>query len=316
MKKKIIFIFGVSGQDGTYLANLLINKKFKIFGFTRSLKKNNLKNLKKLSILKKINLFQYSEKKTDFIEKCILKYKPSQIYYLSGLSSVSKSFSEPLDTYKSNIIVLFNILEICRKNKLKIKIYNSASTDCFGNQKKICNENTSFQPLSPYAKSKSYAFWLVKYYRETFKVSCVNGILSNHESVLRNKNFVSKKIIDYVNKFNIKKKLIMGNTNIYRDWGWAPDYVEAIYKINTSLKRSDYIVATGRSISLNYFIKKAFYIKNIDKNFYIKNNNKYLRNKEINKVYCDTRKIKRDLGWKPKHSIDQVIKKLINKDLL
>jgi GDPmannose 4,6-dehydratase len=108
----------------------------------------------------------------------------------------------------------------------------------------------------------------------------------------------------------------MGNTNIYRDWGWAPDYVEAIYKINTSLKRSDYIVATGRSISLNYFIKKAFYIKNIDKNFYIKNNNKYLRNKEINKVYCDTRKIKRDLGWKPKHSIDQVIKKLINKDLL
>tara|TARA_Y100000389_G_scaffold205012_1_gene261955 strand:- start:7703 stop:8653 length:951 start_codon:yes stop_codon:yes gene_type:complete len=316
MKKKIIFIFGVSGQDGTYLANLLINKKFKIFGFTRSLKKNNLKNLKKLSILKKINLFQYSEKKTDFIEKCILKYKPSQIYYLSGLSSVSKSFLEPLDSYKSNIIVLFNILEICRKNKLKIKIYNSASTDCFGNQKKICNENTSFQPLSPYAKSKSYAFWLVKYYRETFKVSCVNGILSNHESVLRNKNFVSKKIIDYVNKFNIKKKLIMGNTNIYRDWGWAPDYVEAIYKINTSLKRSDYIVATGRSISLNYFIKKAFYIKNIDKNFYIKNNNKYLRNKEINKVYCDTRKIKRDLGWKPKHSIDQVIKKLINKDLL
>jgi GDPmannose 4,6-dehydratase len=316
MKKKNIFIFGVSGQDGAYLANLLINKKFKIYGFTRSLKKSNLKNLKKLSILKKINLCQYSEKKTDFIEKYILKYKPSQIYYLSGLSSVSKSFFDPLDTYKSNIIVLFKILEICRKNKSKIKIYNSASTDCFGNQKKICNENTSFQPLSPYAKSKSYAFWLVKYYRETFKVNCVNGILSNHESVLRNKNFVSKKIIDYVKKFDSKKKLIMGRTNIYRDWGWAPDFVEAIFKINTSSKRSDYIVATGKSISLNYFIKKAFSIKNIDKNFYIKNNNKHLRNKEVNKVYCDIRKIKKDIGWKPKYSIDQVIAKLINNDLL
>ena len=315
MKKKKIFIFGITGQDGTYLANLLINKKFKVFGFTRSLKKSNLENLKKLSILEKVNLFQYSNKKSNFIEKCVLKYKPSQIYYLSGLSSVSKSFFDPLDTYNSNIILLFRILEICRKNKLKIKIYNSASTDCFGNQKKRCNEKTSFQPLSPYAKSKSYAFWLVKYYRETFKVSSVNGIISNHESVLRNKNFVSKKIIDYVNKFDAKKKLIMGKTNIYRDWGWAPDFVEAIYKINTSSKRSDYIAATGKSISLNYFIKKAFSIKNIDKNFYIKNNNQHLRNKEINKVYCDIRKIKKDLGWKPKHTIDQVINKLINNDI-
>lgn len=316
MKKKNIFIFGITGQDGTYLANLLINKKFKVFGFSRLLKKSNLQNLKKLSILKKVTLFQYSDKKSDYIEKSILKFKPSQIYYLSGLSSVGKSFVDPLNTYKSNIILLFRILEICRKNNLKIRVYNSVSTDCFGNQKKKCNESTSFEPLSPYAKSKSYAFWLVKYYRETFKLNCVNGILSNHESVLRNKNFVSKKIIDYVNKFDGKKKLIMGKTNIYRDWGWAPDFVEAIYKIANSSKRSDYIVATGKSISLNYFIKKAFSIKNIDKSFYIKNNIEHLRNKEVNKVYCDIRRIKKDIGWRPKYTIDQVINKLINNDTL
>ena len=193
MKKKNVFIFGVSGQDGSYLANLLLKKQYKIFGFTRSKKKSNLKSLQKLSILDKIKIIEYSEQNFEFFEEKILKFQPTQIYILSGLSSVNKSFSYPIETYKSNIIVLFKILEICRKRKLKIKIYNSASTDCFGNQKKIVDENSDFFPLSPYAKSKSYAYWLVKYYRETFKISCVSGIVSNHESILRNENFVSKK---------------------------------------------------------------------------------------------------------------------------
>ena len=316
MNKKIAFIFGITGQDGSYLANLLINKSFKIFGFTRSKKKKNLVNLEKLSILDKVSLFEYLKNDNKFIEKKILKIKPSQIYILSGLSSVKKSFSSPIETYRSNIIIPFKILEICRKKKLDIKIYNSVSTDCFGNQKTILNERSNFYPVSPYAKSKSYAYWLIKYYRETFNVKCVSGIVSNHESILRNKNFVSKKIIEYIKNFDFKKKLIMGNTNIYRDWGWAPDYVDAIYKINSSKKRSDYVVATGKSYSLDYFIKKAFSISKIDQSYYIKNNKKHLRNKEVNKVYCDNKKIKKDLGWKPKHNIDLIIKKLLNNELL
>ena len=316
MHKKIAFIFGITGQDGSYLANLLINKNFKIFGFTRSKKKKNLVNLEKLSILNKVSLFEYLKNDNKFIEKKILKIKPSQIYILSGLSSVKKSFSSPIETYRSNIIIPFKILEICRKRKLDIKIYNSVSTDCFGNQKSILNERSNFYPVSPYAKSKSYAFWLIKYYRETFNVKCVSGIVSNHESILRNKNFVSKKITEYIKNFDFKKKLIMGNTNVYRDWGWAPDYVDAIYKINSSKKRSDYVVATGKSTSLDYFIKKAFFISKIDQSYYVKNNKNYLRNKEVNKVYCDNKKIKKDLGWKPKHNIDQIIKKLLNNELL
>ena len=316
MNKKIAFIFGITGQDGSYLANLLINKNFKIFGFTRSKKKKNLVNLEKLSILNKVNLFEYLKNDNKIIEKKILKIKPSQIYILSGLSSVKKSFSSPIETYRSNIIIPFKILEICRKRKLDIKIYNSVSTDCFGNQKSILNERSNFYPVSPYAKSKSYAFWLIKYYRETFKVKCVSGIVSNHESILRNKNFVTKKITEYIKNFNFKKKLIMGNTNVYRDWGWAPDYVDAIHKINSSEKRSDYVVATGKSTSLDYFIKKAFFISKIDQSYYVKNNKNYLRNKEVNKVYCDNKKIKNDLGWTPKHNIDQIIKKLLNNELL
>ena len=316
MNKKIAFIFGITGQDGSYLANLLINKSFKIFGFTRSKKKKNLVNLEKLSILDKVSLFEYLKNDNKFIEKKILKIKPSQIYILSGLSSVKKSFSSPIETYRSNIIIPFKILEICRKKKLDIKIYNSVSTDCFGNQKTILNERSNFYPVSPYAKSKSYVYWLIKYYRETFNVKCVSGIVSNHESILRNKNFVSKKIIEYIKNFDFKKKLIMGNTNVYRDWGWAPDYVDAIYKINSSKKRSDYVVATGKSYSLDYFIKKAFSISKIDQSYYIKNNKKHLRNKEVNKVYCDNKKIKKDLGWKPKHNIDLIIKKLLNNELL
>ena len=316
MNKKIAFIFGITGQDGSYLANLLINKNFKIFGFTRSKKKKNLVNLEKLSILDKVSLFEYLKNDNKFIEKKILKIKPSQIYILSGLSSVKKSFSSPIETYRSNIIIPFKILEICRKKKLDIKIYNSVSTDCFGNQKTILNERSNFYPVSPYAKSKSYVYWLIKYYRETFNVKCVSGIVSNHESILRNKNFVTKKIIEYIKNFDFKKKLIMGNTNVYRDWGWAPDYVDAIYKINSSKKRSDYVVATGKSYSLDYFIKKAFSISKIDQSYYIKNNKNYLRNKEVNKVYCDSKKIKKDLGWKPKHNIDLIIKKLLNNELL
>ena len=315
MNKKNIFIFGISGQDGSYLAHFLIKKNFNVIGFSRSNNKNNFINLKRLNILQKVKLIKYNDNNERLVEKKLLKFQPSQIYMLSGLSSVSKSFSQPIETYKSNIITLFKILEFCRKKKLKINIYNSASTDCFGNQKKICNENSEFFPVSPYAKSKSYVFWLVKYYRETFKLNCVSGIISNHESLLRPNNFVSKKIIEFVKNFKKNKKLIMGNTNIYRDWGWAPDFVEAIYRINSSKIKTDYIVATGKTISLDEFIKKVFHVAKIDKNNYIKNNKSYIRKKEIKKIYCSNKKIREQLGWKPKHNLNQIIKKLLNNQL-
>ena len=314
MKKKV-FVLGVSGQDGSYLAHYLLRKNFIVFGFTRSLAKNNLKNLVKLKILKKINLLKFDPFNLEFIEKKILQLKPSQIYILSGLSSVAKSFDEPLEAYKSNIIPVFNILEICRKNNLQTKIYNSSSTDCFGNSKVICDEKTPFNPISPYGRAKASAHWYIKYYRDFFNIKCSNGIASNHESQLRPETFAIKKIINYVLNFNFKKKLIMGNTNIYRDWGFAPDFVKAMYKINNSRKRDDYIIATGLSTSLDSVIKKIFTICNISKKFYVKNLKNYKRNKEIKKVVCNIRKISKDLHWKPDHKINNFIPKLLKKEL-
>jgi len=306
MKKKIAFILGITGQDGAYLAHYLKKKNFIVVGFTRSLIKDNLKNLKKLDILNHVKLIKYKEDKGALIVKKILEFKPSQIYILSGISSVGKSFDSPIETYKSNLVTLLDILEICRKKELPTKIYNSASTDCFGGKTKICNEKTIFSPISPYGRAKASSYWLVKYYREFFNVSCVSGILSNHESILRPENFVTKKIINYVNNFNSRKKLTMGNTNVFRDWGWAPDFVEAIFKINNAKKRDDYLVSTGKSVSLKYVIKKIFLLSKINKNFYTTNNYKHKRTNEIKKVFCDSTKIKKNLNWKVKHNIDDI----------
>tara|TARA_B110000971_G_scaffold97173_1_gene99969 strand:+ start:8005 stop:8955 length:951 start_codon:yes stop_codon:yes gene_type:complete len=315
MKKKIAFIVGVTGQDGAYLAHYLKKKNFKVVGFTRSLVKNNLKNLKKLDLLNQIKLIKYKEDGKTLIISKILEFKPSQVYILSGLSSVGKSFLSPIDAYKSNLVILLDILEICRKKKLSIKIYNSSSTDCFGGKTRTCNEKTTFSPVSPYGRAKSSAYWLVKYYRDFFNVKCVSGIVSNHESILRSENFVTKKIVNYVNNFNNKKKLIMGNTNVHRDWGWAPDFVEAIFKMNNAKKRNDYLISTGKSVSLDYVIKKIFLIRKIDNSFYTINNQKYKRTNEVKKVFCDNTKIKKNLNWKPKYDIDDIIPKLLNNDL-
>ena len=178
MKKKA-FIIGVTGQDGSYMVKFLLNKNYSVFGFTRSLKKDNLKNLKILGVYNQINLKKYTDNNINPILKNILKYKPNEIYFLSGQSSVNLSFKNPLETYESNISILFEILELLRKKKLnKIKVFNSSSTDCFGKGKNIYNnEKNLFFPISPYGKAKSFSYWLVKFYRENYKIHSKNGIL-------------------------------------------------------------------------------------------------------------------------------------------
>tara|TARA_B100000767_G_scaffold266053_1_gene282889 strand:- start:1659 stop:2618 length:960 start_codon:yes stop_codon:yes gene_type:complete len=317
LKKKIAFIIGVTGQDGSYLSALLIKKKYKVFGFTRSLDKKNLLKLSRMQVLNKIKLVKYDEKNSKTILEKIKKINPKEIYYFAGQSSVGKSFEYPVETYSSNVNVLFQILDFCKSNAKKTNIYNSCSTDCFGDNKKIfCDEETDFNPKSPYAQSKAFSFWLVKYYREQFKVKSSNGILSNHESPLRNNNFVLKKIINFAKSYkNDNKNLLLGNTSIFRDWGWAPDYIEAIYKINNAKIKKDYVVGTGKISSLEEITKKIFKNFNIDNKSILKNNKKLLRSQEIKKIGCKTNKIKNDLKWKSKVSINQMIKKLINNEL-
>ena len=312
--KKNAYIFGISGQDGSYLANLLLKKNFNVIGFTREKNKNNLINLLKLKIYKQIKFIEY--KNFSIVKKNFIKKKPNHIYFLSGESNVGNSFKQPINTYRSNILMLTNILEYCRERNLKTSIYNSCSTDCYGNSSEsLCDEKTLFRAISPYSRSKALNFWLIKFYRENFNLNCCSGILSNHESPLRRNGFVTKKIIDYVNNFDAKKKLKLGSINIFRDWGWAPDYVEAIYKINTLKIKDDFIVATGKTTSLSYIIKKIFHKRKIPINFLVSNVKKIVRPNEIKFVRCSPKKIKKIIGWKSTRSINQIIEKLLDNEI-
>ena len=315
-KKKIAFIIGITGQDGSYLTALLLKKSYKVIGYTRSLNKNNLLNLKRIGVLKRVQLIKYSENQPFSILKSIKKNIPNEIYFLAGQSSVKKSFNEPINTYYSNINILFSILEYCRQNNNHIKIYNSSSTDCFGNSKKIFqNEKDTFKPESPYGNSKAFGFWLTKFYREKYNLNSKSGILSNHESPLRNKNFVLKKIINFVKNKKKNQPLYLGDTSVYRDWGWAPEFVEAIYKINNSKSKKDYVVGTGKIVSLNYIVKKIFKLTFVNKKFLKTRIAKSLRPQEIRKMGADASQIKKDLHWQAKIKINQIINKLLNNEL-
>ena len=242
----------------------------------------------------------------------ILKLKPNEIYFFSGQSSVNFSFSRPIETYTSNINILFEILELLRKKKLyNIKLYNSSSTDCFGKNSNLYNnEKDFFAPLSPYAKAKSFSFWLVKYYRENYNIHSKSGILSNHESPLRTENFVLKRIINFAKKHK-KNYLKLGNIEVYRDWGWAPEFVKAIYKINSSKVPKDYVVGTGKITSLRYIVNKVFKILKIDQKFLKVNTLEALRPSDVKKIGTSPKKIYKELKWKSKLNIDHIIKKML-----
>jgi len=313
MKKKIAFIIGITGQDGSYMSNFLLKKDYLVYGYTRSLKKENLENLKRIKTLNQIKLKKYSEIKPHNVISDINKIKPDEIYYFAGQSSVGKSFIMPMITYSSNITLLFLILENLRKKKLlKVKVYNSCSTDSFGDSKKIFkNEKDIFAPHSPYGNAKNFSFWLTKYYRETYQLNSKSGILSNHESPLRKNNFVLKRLIDFARNRKKNEYLNLGNITIYRDWGWAPEFVEAIYKINNSKFKKDYVVGTGKIIPLKYIVKKIFNLSKIDIKFLKTNNKSVMRPKDIKKVGCDPKLIYKDLKWKSKLDIDQIVKKML-----
>ena len=317
MKKKKALIFGITGQDGGYLSKFLLSKNYKVFGITRSKKKSNLINLEKLEIKKKINLILSKNLKKDQINQIISKTLPDEIYYLAGQSSVGLSFTNPIETYESNNLSLFYILDYCRKYKKKIKVYNSVSSECFGNNKKIfCNEKTPFNPISPYGRAKSFSFWLMKYYRDNFKINASNGILFNHESPLRKKEFVTGKIISYIYNYkkNEKKKLILGDTNISRDWGWANDYVKAIYLINSNKKNDDYVIGSGKHNTLKKFVKIIFTEKKLPLTM-IRQTKKFKRKNEIKKICADVKKIKNELNWKTNYNLEDIAQKLVNKEL-
>jgi GDPmannose 4,6-dehydratase len=314
MNKKNILIIGITGQDGALLSEILLKKKFNVIGTTTS---NNLKNLIKLNIKNKLFIFYKKKYNKSFFLKIIKKFDINLIFYLSGQSSVSKSEILRNETIESNTKPLILILEILRTYKKNIKFLNAVSSEMYGSSKKKIDENSIVNPISFYGLSKSLSYEIVKCYREQFKLNLCNLILFNHESNLRPNHFVLKKIIYEVKKIKEKKiknkKLIVGNLDIKRDWGWAPEYVKLIYKIGISKYKEDFVIGTGKSHKLKFVVKKIFKMNKLSIKRNVKISKKFIRKYEILENFSNINKIQRYFNWKPKYTLTKIIGELQKK---
>jgi GDPmannose 4,6-dehydratase len=316
-KTKKALILGITGQDGAYLTNFLLKKGYKVEGITRNLSKKNLYRLEKLNLLDKINLKKLNNKDKKKLSSLISYFKPDEIYNLSGLSSVYQSFKEPYEAYLSNFVPVLNILEIIKNSSRNIKFYNSASGEIFGNTNEVVDENTIPKPLSPYGYSKLASFNLIKSYRESYSLSAFSGLAFNHESVLRGESFVTKKILSVaVEIFHGKKtSLKLGNINIERDWGWAPEYVEAMWLIMQQKSPLDIILSTGKTMPLSFFISEVFSKLNLSWEDHVKYDDSLKRPSELFRIKTKPSLAKKILGWEAEYYLSSLIDKLLEEEL-
>ena len=315
--KKTAIIFGISGQDGAYLAHFLLNKGYHVIGTTRKKSSKNLYRIIRLDILKKVKIFKGEATNKNFCSK-MLNSKINEIYYLAGQSSVTKSFDYPEISLASNTLGLLNILEVIKRKNYKTKLFYAGSGQFYGDSKKYSyNLNSKIDPRSPYGISKAAAYWLIKIFREKYNIYCCTGILFNHESSLRSDEFVTKKIINVAKKIkkNKKSKLRLGNINIYRDWGWAPEYVEAFWLMLQQKKPNDLILGTGKIYSLKQFVNEVFRLLKINKNNLEYNVEKFKRKLDIGTYRADIKQTKKKINWKPKTNFKQIIYKMVNNEL-
>jgi len=311
MKNKVL-IYGISGQDGSYLAKKYLDKKFIVHGISR--KKGGWdKNLKYLDIKDKIKIFKINKNFNNL--NSILKNHYKYIIHLGGQSSVIRSYSElEQETFESQILPLQIFLEKLRNQKKnKTKFMFSSSSEIFGyQQKKRLNEKSLKIPQSPYALSKLIGYEIVKSYREMFNLKVFSIIFFNHESILRNDNFIFKKISNYLMKENFKKKLELGNIDVIRDWGSSDEYMKIVFNIMKKNRVDDYVLATGNSIKLKEVIKYFFQYKGLNYKKFIEINKKYFRKYEVKQNYADISKIKRNINTYPKKNIKDLIDKFLS----
>jgi len=317
-KKNKALIFGISGQDGSYLGRLLLDKKIEVFGVTRNVNNKNLENLIRLKVLNKVKIIKCNVANFIAVRKLIKKIKPNEIYYLCGQSSVTKSYIYPAEAFKSNTLGLLNILEIVKKTNKKIKVFNAVSGQFYENEKNnIFNEKSYIAPQSPYGVSKASSFWLTKIFREWYGIKCCNGILFNHESPLRSNEFVTKKIINHCKliKKGKLKYLCLGDINIYRDWGWAPEYVNAMYLMLRQKNPRDLVIGSGKRHSLRSFVYEVFSLLKIPRRLLKINTKGLMRKQDIRSYKADPRLAKKILNWKAKTTFKQIIYKMVKGQL-
>ena len=313
MKKALIC--GVSGQDGAYLAKLLLEKGYEVYGGSRDAQMSSFGNLTKLGIHQDVNLLSININDFRSVLQTLLKTKPDEVYNLAGQSSVGLSFEQPVETLESISVGTLNLLEAIRFSDLPIKFYNAGSSECFGDTGSLAaDELTPFRPRSPYGVAKAAAFWQVANYREAYQIQASTGILFNHESPLRPERFVTQKIVATACRIaaGSGETLTLGNIDIARDWGWAPDYVEAMWMMLQQEQPDDYVIATGHTHKLRQFIDAVFKAVELDWEEHVRIDPSFFRPTDIAEGHANPEKARRQLNWIAQHKMKEVAQVMVD----
>ncbi len=320
MKKA--FVTGITGQDGSYLAKLLLGKDYEVHGTIRRSSSINTKRIdpliSKFQSTKQLNLHYSDLLDSASLYSLINTIKPDEVYNLAAQSHVSVSFKNPIFTTQTGTLGSVSILEAIKNSDKEIKFYQASSSEMFGgiNEDKL-SENSEFIPKSPYAASKVFAHNMTRLYRESYDLFCVNGILFNHESPLRGETFVTRKITRAVGriKLGLQKQLTLGNLDAVRDWGYAGDFVEGMWMMMQQDEPSDWVLATGETHSVKEFAKLAF--EHVDLNWenFVVTSERYMRPNEVNFLLGDYSKANKELGWKPKTTFKSLVEMMVESDL-
>ena len=315
-------ITGITGQDGSYLAELLLSKGYEVHGIIRRASTFNTARIDHIFVdphEPHARLFLHYGDLSDSgqISNVIYNIKPDEVYHLGAQSHVRVSFDVPEYTSNVNALGTTRLLEAIRKSGNKIKIYQASSSEMFGASPPPQNENTPFRPRSPYACSKLYAYWLVKNYRDGYGIFACNGILFNHESPRRGETFVTRKITRAIASILSKKQnlLYLGNLNAERDWGYAPEYVEAMWKMLQQNKPDDIVIGTDETHTVQEFLESAFSYVDLDHEKYVKIDPRYFRPLEADVLIADSKKAKEKLDWNPEIKFEALVKILVDADM-
>jgi GDPmannose 4,6-dehydratase len=307
-------ITGITGQDGGYLAQLLVQKGYEVFGTSRGdLDENQLSRLRYLGIDTGVTILRMAPSQAESVLDVVARTRPDEIYHLAAQSSVGVSFEHPSETLDSILRSTLHLLEAIKQENREARLFCPASSECFGDtQGEPCSERTAFRPRSPYAIAKTAAHELVASYRGAYGIFGCSGFAFNHESPLRPKRFVTQKIVDAAARIAAEKKgrLSLGTIDISRDWGWAPEYVVAMWEmLQTSIPR-DYVIATGRAVSLRYFVEKAFEYFHLPWEEWVQIADSLSRPWEISLSVGDPSLIYQDLGWKATVPVEEIIARM------
>lgn len=309
---KRALIFGVSGQDGSLLAAHLLNLGYAVHGTSRDKELTVFANLERLGVRERVTLHSVDPADFSSVLQVISDTSPDEVYNLASQSSVGLSFGQPIETLESTIFSAHNILEAVRRLSLNSRVYNACSSECFGNADLPADETTPFNPRSPYGVGKAAAFWTVANYRDAYGLFACSGILFNHDSPLRPRRFVTRKIVSGAADIAEKKadRLRIGNLGISRDFGWAPEYVEAMAMMAQADTPEDFVIATGQTNTLESFVREAFDYFGLDWEKHIDFDEDLLRPIDIKCNSANPGKAKRLLGWEAKVFMKEVVRRL------